>query len=111
MNSATKSKALSAGAVLALGIVCVVLMSGTPAASKAGAQGGERRATNTALTPKPVIRDHRPKPVVRDHVNGTVTRDHTGGNKPSTASKRRARGTPCLGNLCNVKVCAASVCF
>lgn len=62
----------------------------------------------------PVVRDHRPKPVVRDHRGGTlvVTRDHRGGNVPTKDGRRGSRGkTPCLGNLCNVKVCTASVCF
>jgi hypothetical protein len=62
----------------------------------------------------PIVHDKRTKPVVRDHRGGTVvvTRDHRGGNVPTKDGRRGARGkTPCLGNLCNVKVCAASVCL
>lgn len=62
----------------------------------------------------PIVHDKRTKPVVRDHRGGTqvVTRDHRGGNVPTKDGRRGARSkAPCLGNLCNVKVCAASVCL
>lgn len=106
MNSVTRSKV----AMFALGVASVVLIGSiVPAAAS---KGGKQAAAPAAFIPKPDIRDHRPKPVVRDHINGTVVRDHTGGSVPVKESNRRPRGkTPCLGNLCNKKVCVASVCF
>src|SRR4051794_30526283 len=96
LNLATARRftiATSFGFLVTLGVAAVALTASiTPAASA------------------PVdVRDHRTKPVVRDHVNGTVVRDHRGGSVPVAPSKKR--GTPCLGNLCHVKVCTASVCF
>jgi hypothetical protein len=96
MNHAIKSKL----AALALGVAIVGLTGSITLAASA-----------------PDTRDHRTKPVVRDQQGGTQTQttDHrTGGASGGvtvTESKRRPRGTQCLGNLCGVKVCTASVCF
>src|SRR4051812_18831298 len=93
-------------AVLALGILATALVGSiAPAAAKAGSRGTQ------SLTPlPPVVRDHRTGPIVRDARTGTVTRDHRGGGSV-VVTGGRTRKVPCLGNLCHVKVCAASVCF
>ena len=128
MNAIIKSKVSSA--VFALGVASLVLAFIAPAAAhKSGKYGHPMQNEGVpkpqpapsigdgqwhATTPKPIVHDHRTKPVVRDHRGGTVvvTRDHRGGNVPTKDGRRGSRGkTPCLGNLCNVKVCAASVCL
>jgi hypothetical protein len=120
MTSKTKSKGLSAGAMLALGMVGALLVSGTPAEAhkkQSSHQGNPKTPQNPGPIgplPKPpaegpviggwhatkqpdAVRDHRtPAPNVRDHRanDGTVT---------VTDSKTQARGgTQCLGNMCGV---------
>jgi hypothetical protein len=120
MNSSMKSNISSrprvktAGALLMLAAVSIALAS--PAAARKGGggnAGAQFRASTTSLTPlPPVVRDHRGGgAVIRDARTGTVTRDHRGGKAVTSMPGTKKRGVPCLGNLCNVKICTASFCF
>jgi hypothetical protein len=110
-TSRRSTAAAKLATMLALGIASIALIgSVTPAdAQKGSSQRGQYRAAPANLTPlPPVVRDHRTEPLVRDHRGGTVVRDHRAG---SAGTGRRSRKVPCLGNLCGVKICTASVCF
>jgi hypothetical protein len=83
------------GLLLAIGVAGFALIgSATPAAAaKRSGQGG---ASQTALIPKPVIRDHRKaQTMVRDHRGVAAVRDHRG-----SLNGGKNRRIPCLGNLC-----------
>jgi hypothetical protein len=128
MITRMKSKGPSAGALLALGIVGALLVSGTPADAhkKHGKQDkhGQNQPKNPQspapsgpvigqwhATRQPVaVRDHRPTPVVRDQRAGTpVVRDQRGGGGAPvkvTGDTARQRGQSAKSN----KACVGSVC-
>ena len=94
MNYLCKSKT----AAFAFAIIGVVMLSLAPASA--------------ATT---VVRDHRDKPVVRDHREGQPeVRDHreaSSGGGVTVKDSPTKRKPDCLGNLCHIKICTASVCF
>jgi hypothetical protein len=122
MTSERKSKVQSAGAMLALGLVGVLLISG---AANAGHKHhnqpkGPQNPGPIGPLPKPpapqgdigwhatrqpvAVRDHRPTPVVRDQRAGApVVRDQRTGKSTVTVSDSKTQkrgGVPCLGNMC-----------
>jgi hypothetical protein len=118
MTSNSKSKSLSTGALLALGIVGAMLMSGTATAGNKHHNPPKSPQNPGPVGPKPTspvvqggwhatrqpvaVRDHRPTPVVRDHQAGApVVRDQrTGGSTVTVSETQKRGGVQCLGNLC-----------
>jgi hypothetical protein len=93
VNSLFKSKT----AASAFAIIGVVMLSLAPASA--------------ATT----VRDHRDQPVVRDHRAGQPeVRDHreaSSGGGVTVKDSTTKRKPDCLGNLCHIKICTASICF
>ena len=137
MTSKSKSKGLSAGAMIALGLVAATLISGTASAGHKhhgqpkGPQnpgpigplpkppGPQVDTQWPATKPPPVVRDHRPAPMVRDHRPAPVVRDQR--KVPVVAASRTnggSGGVTVTGNTARPrgksstsgKACIGSVC-